>query len=484
MQPGKLHKELMCLAGLAIAALASGAAPPASVELDEVIVQGTKERERRRVPDLNVGLRSQIAVRHEGSVRFDVRIFMNQHGQLPNEFSFRRSSNARQQVVRGEILPPVNQPIRLDPRVQVTDPPSFLLQPNVDEADGLPASLPFGPEASLVNVDYLHVNFDYHHMYDIQSESGISLPVAIHPQTRRCEKFTVLDDGKENPNRFILLADSNLACRRIERSRDGDLIFAASVPEALRQVVRDTYEPIATRAANRLGSEPGLVFVAVWADSPHTGFRLEESWNRNYLLLFNGAGWQQGVDAAQRAALRAGLVETQIRRRVRQTDVPGLFTESAARYLMALFTAVLDGDAGGWLADSLPAWIHGCAGDLQNKARVAAARSGVSSISCGLVLQFVYDAVARGNSAGRDNLFDTWRSLLGESYRRNDSGVQPAAFLESSRQAQGIVQGLLDGSVDWNRFAADLDSLGVKLRLSQDAPQPDVEVLSLTHFGD
>jgi hypothetical protein len=151
---------------------------------------------------------------------------------------------------------------------------------------------------------------------------------------------------------------------------------------------------------------------------------------------------------------------------------------------MKLFAARLDGDAGGGLAESLPAWIHGCAADLQNPARVDAALGGVSSVDCGLVLQFVYDAVARANSEGRDSLFDTWRRLLGESYRRKESGVQPAAFLESSRQAQVIVQGLIDGSVDWNRFAADLADLGVNLRLNQDALQPDVTVLSLTHFGD
>jgi hypothetical protein len=502
MQPGKLRRELMCLAGLTIAALASGAAPPATPELGEIGVEGTREHERRRVPDVLVGLQAAIRVEHKASARFEVWIFMNKEllpneFTLPSEFSFRRGSRARQQVqethvievsqsVRGsgsareevvQTLRPSNQPIPLYPYENVLDPPHFILQSNVDEADGLPASIPFGAQASLINVDYLRLR-------DIDGAVGIKLTDAIHPQTRRCSDFTVLDDGTQNPNRFVLLADSNVACRRIERSREGDLIFAASVPDVLRQVVRDTYEPIDVRAANWLGSEPGLVFVALWADSPHRGFRLEESWNRNLLLLFNGAAGQQGVDPAQREALRAGFVEEQIRRRVRQADAPGLFTESAARYLMKLFTAVQDGDVGGWLADSLPGWIHGCAGDLQDKARIAAVRGDVSSIDCGLVLQFVYDAVARANSAGRDSLFDTWRRLLGESYRRGESGVQPAAFLESSRQARGIVQGLLDGSVDWNRFVADLGSLGVGLRLSQDAPQPDVAVLSLTHFSD
>jgi hypothetical protein len=45
------------------------------------------------------------------------------------------------------------------------------------------------------------------------------------------------------------------------------------------------------------------------------------------------------------------------------------------------------------------------------------------------------------------------------------------------------VQGLLDGgSVDWTRLAAELDGLGVKLRISQDGAGPAVDVLSLAHF--
>ncbi len=33
----------------------------------------------------------------------------------------------------------------------------FELTPNVEEADGLPAEIPFGPHASLVNLDYVRL---------------------------------------------------------------------------------------------------------------------------------------------------------------------------------------------------------------------------------------------------------------------------------------------------------------------------------------
>jgi hypothetical protein len=477
MQPVTIRRGLMCLAGMAIAALASGAAPLATLELEEISVEGTRERNRKRAPDLDVGLQSEIVVQHEGLARFVVQIFMKD-GELPLEFSFRRSSNARQRVLRGGTLRPAfDQPIPLLKRVQATDPPRFLLQSNVDEADGLPASIPFGPQASLVNVDYLRLR-------DVQGASGIKLPVAIHPQTRRCEAFRVLDDGKDNPKRFVLLADSNVACRRIERSREGDLIFADSVPEPMRQAVRDAYEPIAVSAANRLGSESGLVFVALWADSPHKGFRLEQSWNRNSLLLFNGMAWQQGAVTDQQEALREAFMADQIERRFRQTDAPGMFTMAANRYLLGLFTADQARDVRGWLVEALPGWIAGCTVDLRNPARIAAAQGSISSIDCGMVLQFVYDAVARANPAKRASLYDTWRLLLGEAYRRGESGAKQATFLASSEQARRIAQGLLDGSVDWTRFAVDLGELGVRLRVDQTAPRPVVSVLALTHFDD
>jgi hypothetical protein len=329
------------------------------------------------------------------------------------------------------------------------------------------------------------VNIDYMRLRDRQGDTGIELSFAIHPQTRRCEqKLLLIDEGSDNPNRFILQARSSTECRRMERSRTGDLIFADGVPESLRQAVLEAYEPIAARAADRLGSEPGLIYVAWWPESPHKGYRFEQSWNRNSLLLFNGTAWQQGLDVQQQEALRAALLEEQVKRRIRQTDSPGAFSESAARYLLKLLTAGEARDTSGQLVDALPGWIAGCAKDAANRARVAAARGGVISIDCGLVTQFVYDAVARAQSSGNASLYDTWWRLLGESYRRGASGTTPAQFLATSEQAGRIVQGLLDGTVDWPRFVADLDGIGVRLRVDQDAPSLAVAVLSLRHFRD
>ena len=67
---------------------------------------------------------------------------------------------------------------------------------------------------------------------------------------------------------------------------------------------------------------------------------------------------------------------------------------------------------------------------------------------------------------------------------RDESGAKQTTFLASSEQARRIAQGLLDGSVDWTRFAVDLGELGMRLRVDQTAPRPVISVLALTHFDD
>jgi hypothetical protein len=73
--------------------------------------------------------------------------------------------------------------------------------------------------------------------------------------------------------------------------------------------------------------------------------------------------------------------------------------------------------------------------------------------------------------------------LLRASYRNGRSGATSAEFLASSRDANGIVRGLLDGSVDWNRFATDLERIGVRLRVDMDAQPMHVAVVSLANFN-
>lgn len=468
------------MACLAVAAMARSATPaPDTATLAEVDVSGPQDRERERGPLHTVGQTGYfIDVSRSGSTRFQLSLAGIQQPQI----RFRRESAARRLSRESDSAAMAGRAARMDgDRVSVIGETSLStvqlgLDDNVDEADGLPASIRFGPHAALVNLDYVRLR------YRNREATSIGLAYGIHPQTRSClRQFTLLDDGQPNPNRFVLLADSRSGCRRAERSREGDLLFADNVPEALREAVIETYDPIAAHLASRLGSEPGLVYVATWPESPHTGLRFENSWNRNSLLLFNGDAWQRGLDARQIQSLQAAFTSEQIHRRVSYTSWPGVFTESAASYLVMLATGEQARNSTQQLAAALPAWIAGCAHELNMRAVKTASVNDVTSPNCGLLVQFVYDAAARARSRGRESLYDTWRRLLSASYGRGESGVSPAAFLASSKEAHRVVSGLLDGTVDWNRFVADLHAFGVGLGIKGGAAVPQVAVQSLAY---
>jgi hypothetical protein len=479
MKRGTPYKEALVLTCLAMAGMAKEATPPPIETLEEITVPGTKDRarERGRLTDAKLKGCFFYLLRGDSGTRFKVSFLDIREQQI----SFRRESSARR-LIPQPVHPSIPaSAVRLEGnRLHGFDTVNISavlsLDDNIDEADGIPASIPFGSHASLVNLDYLRLR-------DTQFQTHITVANGIDPQTRRCEeKFALLDDAGNSSNRLILMADSYSNCRRVERAREGDLVIADNVPEKLRQAVQDTYEPIAVRFANKLGSEVGQIFVAWWPDSPHGDVRFERSWNRNSLLLFNGTAWQEGLSARQREALWTTFATEQIQRRFRQADRPGALTESAAGYLLVLANAERSRNTSPSLAGRLPVWIAECAGSLNDRAGKTAPAQNVPGGGCGLLVQFVYDAVARSRSNGRETLYDTWRRLLNASYRRGLSGASAAEFLASSSDARRIVQGLLDGSADWNTFAVALDGVGVKLKITSGGTLPAVEVQSLEHF--
>jgi hypothetical protein len=452
--------------------------PPATETLDEVSVVGQKERERKRGPDVIVLPAHNATVRLKGTLDIQFRLVREQR-----ELIFPRTSAARQLPEAGTELSKVNRRLRLEllpdrliaPWPYIQD-AGYLLAANVDEPDGLPAHIPFGPDVALVNLDYMSLR-------DSQRRTRMTLTNAMHPQTRRCEsEVAIYDVWPEATNPYILLGNSLRSCVHAVNRREGDMLFAENVPAELRQAVQELYDSISSRLAILLGSEPGNMFIAWWPDSPHDGYRLQLSWNRNSLLLFNGSQWQQGIDAAQREALRLSLTREQIQRRIRESDWPGAFTESAVAYLLLLTRSGEDHTLPQRLSQVLPRWITKCAGSIQQRRASEKREEVVSSVECGLVLQFVYDAVARSRSAGRQDIYGIWRKLLTESFRRSTSIVTPADFLVSSTDARRIAQGLVEGNVDWPSFAAALEGVGVNLNVSVAGNMPTFEVRALKNF--
>lgn len=465
-----------------VAATSVAQQPPSAMPtLDEVTVSGPKERERGRDRLVAVKDDNKVTLRLEDTIGVRL-LFEKQHTQVV----FRGSSAARKLPEPGHELSKLNQTLHLDllpDRLIAQQRPWILtagyqLAANVDEPDGVPAHIPFGQGVALVNLDHVSLR-------DNERLTSISLSNTMHPQTRRCEShFWIVDLWADGTNPYVLVGNSAYNCRRTVKRREGDLLFAENVPAALVQAVRELQDPIASRLASRLGSEPGNMFITWLPESPRDDYRFRLSWNRNSLLHFNGSGWKRGIDAAQRESLRVLFMREQIQRRIRESDWPGPFTQSAVNYLLLLTLSEETRTTRRWLSQELPAWVAGCAVRIQESRGSGNRGEDVSSRECGLVLQFVYDAVARSRSAGRQNIYSTWRRLLDASYRRKSSGATPAEFLASSIDARRIAQGLVDGSVEWPAFVAALDDVGVKLKAISGGVSPAFEVESLEHFGD
>lgn len=471
------YRKALLLACAAMAVLAKGAAPPPVETLEEVAVHGTKDRERERGPLAESDETGYFLylVRRDIETRFEVA-FVTIRGA---EVSFRRESRARRLLARQGPASPVRLKGDLLAGFDRLNTKAVLsLDDNVEEADGIPASIPFGTHAALVNLEHLRLR-------DTRFQTHVTVVNGIDPQRRRCEeKFALLDDDRDGSGRFILVAETIAHCRRAQRGREGDLVFADHVPETLRQAVKDVYGPIAVRFGNKLGSEPGLIFVAWWPDSPHGDFRFERSWNRNSLLLFNGTTWQGGLSSLQREVLWSTFATEQVQRRFRRSERPGPLTEAAASYLLMLATAERNHATNRWLSDALPGWITECAARQHDRAQRIALPGELPGGECGLLVQFVYDATARSRSEGRETLYDSWRRLLNASFRRGESGATPADFLASSDEARLIVQGLLDGAIDWERLAVALHDLGVRLDVEYSAGVTSASVLELKYFRD
>ncbi len=473
----RIFALLTCVAATSVAQQP----PPAPQVLDEVTVSGPRERPRPRDPDISVERPNVATVSLEDSVGIQMRLV----GAGRTQVVFRRSSAARQLPGTDSKLSRVNRLLRLkllpDRIVELHGSwveAAYLLAANIDEADGVPAHIPFGRGVALLNLDHVSIR-------EGSTRTRIAMTNVMHPQTRRCEPaVSIFDFWPEGTNPYILLGNSLGSCERAVRRRDGDLLFAENVPGDLKRVVQELYGPIASRLANRLGSEPGNMFVAWWPDSPHDGYRLQLSWNRNSLLLFNGFDWQRGIDAAQRESLRLSLMREQIARRIRESDWPGPFTQAAVSYLLLLTRSGEDSTTPQRLSEELPTWIVGCAAGIQGRRATIGSEGNVSSLECGLLLQFVYDAVARYESAGAENIYSIWRKLLDESSRQGKSGASQADFLDSSAEARRIALGLMDGTMDWSKFSTALDGVGVRMNALAGGTSPVLDIRSLEHFQD
>jgi hypothetical protein len=475
-EDARAEREALALAPPVTApgAQGSGKRPPATDTLDEVVAQSEPERQRQAQVPRRIANPDVVTVtRNSSTGKSSIRARVQPYTPQP-EIRF-RASNARQLAAGSNPelgLERDRLAVNVKSRIRSA---TLEFTASIDEADGLPALIPINATTSLFNFDYVRLD-------NSGQPQMVTLRNVMHPETRRCTSSLSLgNDAEDFHDRFVLVGDRYGDCNRTANSREGELIFADAVPQRLRQELHDLYDPVYNQFARDLGSEPGIVFVVWRPDSPRRDFRLVPTINRTSLLVFNGPAWEHGFTALQRDALWEDIAREQIAHRIHGRDP---ISEAAADYLLGLARAKRQQTANRWLTTAVPDWIAACARDVSLRASVASAPRGNSSYDCALVVQFVYDAVARANSKGEDTAMRTWRRLLADAYRRRQDGVTSSAFLNSSADARRISQGLLNGAVDWPAFAVELGKLGVHLRMTPGQIAPTVQVQSLADFRD
>jgi hypothetical protein len=487
-------KPLAVLAFLVAATLLHGsdaaqARPPLDA-LDEVVVESERERQRQAQLPSHIEKPDLVIVRRKSTSTVNGSIHVSMLPWIPLREIRLRASDARRRAepaTMAKLLTLVTFAEYERHRVEhrrdrlTTDAQTLIHRVNLeftagmDEADGLPAVIPFNATTSLFNIDYVRLG-------NSTQELVVRLSNVMDPETRRCEGELGLGGGEEGfHDRFVLLGDRFGNCDRTVNSREVDLLFADAVPQRLRQELHDIHDPVYNQFSRLLGSEPGIVFVVWRPESPRSDFRFVRSLGRTSLLVFNGPSWEHGFTSQQRNALRAQVEQDQIGRRFPGGDA---FTEAAADYLLKLARAERQQATSRWLRTELPEWIATCARMMTLQEISTSAPRGIYSHECGLVVQFVYDAVARAKSKGEDSVMRTWQSLLADAYRRKQDGVAPSAFLNSSAEARNIVQGLLTGSMDWTVFALELGKFGLQLHVTPGQLAPSVQVQSLINFRD
>lgn len=447
---------------------------PSPETLEDVTAVGERERQRRPPIGPPVENPNRFTVKRSDAGT-EIWLEFNEPEQV---VYFQRTSVAR--------LPTrsVRAPMALyEDRLSAGDGPAISgatlrMNAEVEEADGLPALMAFDRNTSLMNVDYLRLS-------NASTPTIINLWNAIHLQTRKCRgSLAVAVDDQVFPATYILHANRLTDCQKVLGSREGDLLFAEAVPEQLRQQIRDLYNPLFSFFSNRLGSEPGLLFVVWRPQSSREDFQLVRSWNRTNVLILNGSAWSRDWDVRQQDALWEALSREQIERRLQWEANPNAFTQSAVDYLLQLSRLERKRAGAQQITELLPSWIADCAREWRSKDRPKGDAGFVYAYNCGALVQFAYDAVLRSRSSGDVKLYNTWRTLLDATAKRGEYGVRPEMFLSSSPEARTLTQGILNGSVQWPQFLAALEKYGVTVAMEAADPEPIARVKSVSHFAE
>ncbi len=236
---------------------------PVPKALDEIVSESELEWQRKaqsRRRNTNLDVDFVTVTRNntrtgKGSIQVRVQPYTPQR-----EIRF-RASGARQ-LAEGENSRLELQRDRLTTKGSLIRSVSLEFTAGMDEADGLPALIPINARTSLFNFDYVRLGNSTQPLI-------ATLKNVMDPETRRCASELNLGIGATDfHDRFILLGNGFGDCDRTVNSREGEFIFADTVPRRLRQELHDLYDPDYSRFARDLDRESRIMFVIWRPESP------------------------------------------------------------------------------------------------------------------------------------------------------------------------------------------------------------------------
>ena len=345
----------------------------------------------------------------------------------------------------------------------------------------MPTSISMGASSTIVDLTHLRVReaadgatFVLHNAFD----EGAGACAAR--RTIRLEP----DELASAARRYAFLSTTAEVCR--SAGGDGEVaIVSADAPAALRQLIADDfarrYDSLRLRVGER--SPKLTLFVAHKGRKNASITRVLRGVNGVVVAPLEGVSWSAPTSIS-RESLISTLLGSVVAGWLGGPD--GASSTSSPNWLAggaATYAAILDGIE------------HGRAEDTRVKARIdfvdVCARRVTSTLrepsegppimrnasDCGLLVQLVYDAITRAESASERTIYDLWAEALATAGSRD--GVDPAAFLATNPRAGAALAGLLHGpEADLASIVSALRAAGVDAVLGE-SPDPGGAALKL-----
>jgi hypothetical protein len=295
---------------------------------------------------------------------------------------------------------------------------------------------------------------------------AIKLRNAFDVRERACVDEYAPDDAgrlRDTSAWFAVVSTTRDACHEAMHGGNGAQMFAEEVPAPLQlsasQQIAAAYRRLAEKLRSPLDPPPTLVLS--YAPGSRGGFTMVRTGIDSVVFArLEGDSWATPT-ARQTTSLAFSLTTALVRSWLHGLPEEGLLGGSgAARYLAALERHSAGDDIFGEPAGRI---LLGEIEDCGRQIGWGISGTGVPPpgvvLACGPLIQFVYDAVARAESAGGRTIFDVWADVLA----RADGGpLEAKSFLATNERAHAGVAGLVYGpTADFAGIAELLRSAGI-----------------------